>query len=550
MIQWIRIRNLALVESCEIDFGAGFNVITGETGAGKSVLLGAVSLLLGERAPKNVLRAGADKCEISAGIALEGITKKAVKEFLENNSIENDGELLLKRVITPSDSRNFINDSPVTLNTLKQLGDLLIDIHGPHEHQSLLRNSVQLDILDSFGELGKLGEETQGCWRSLVQAKVELDALENNLPSAAEAEYLRSVVATIDSAAPQPNEDAEVGEMHKMAAHAKDILEYSRIASQTLSEDDDSIINRLAELRRGLVQLGKLEIEEIDQFTSRCDNLVENCRDLALDIERFCGRTDLDEARFIELEERLATLQSLKHKYGPSLDDVFKTAEAARVKLAELDNFSELRESLLKKRDDAGKALEAAAAKLSGKRKGIATRLSLEVGKTLRTLGFLKADFKINFAKVNIGERGFDSVEFMFSANPGEGLSPLRKVASSGEISRVMLALKAVLASADSIPVLVFDEIDVNIGGETAAAVGLELRKLGKSHQLLCISHLPQVAVAAERHFKVEKSVHGGRTFATVGNLDRNERLLEIARMLGGGKPAEKHAAELLKSME
>ncbi len=549
MIQWIRIRNLALVESCEIDFGAGFNVITGETGAGKSVLVGAVSLLLGERAPKNVLRAGTDKCEISAGIALEGNPGTAVAEFLDKNSVQNDGELLLKRVITPSDSRNFINDSPVTLNTLKQLGDLLIDIHGPHEHQSLLRNSAQLDILDSFGGLGKLGEETQCCWRALVQAKADLDALENNLPSAAEAEYLRSVVASIDSAAPQPNEDAEVGEMHKMAAHAKDILEYSRIASQTLSEDDDSIINRLAELRRGLVQLGKLEIEEIDQFKSRCDNLVENCRELALDIERFCGRTDLDEARFIELEERLATLQSLKHKYGPSLEDVFKTADNAGAKLAELDNFSELRESLLKRRCDAGKALEAAAAKLSEKRKGIATRLSLEVGKTLRTLGFLKADFKIEFAKVDTGERGFDSVEFMFSANPGEGLSPLRKVASSGEISRVMLALKAVLAAADSIPVLVFDEIDVNIGGETAAAVGRELRKLGKSHQLLCISHLPQVAAAAEMHFKVEKSVQGGRTFATVARLAKKERALEIARMLGGGKAAEIHAAELLKSM-
>lgn len=548
MIEWISIRNLALVEKADIDFGSGFNVITGETGTGKSVIMSAISLLLGERAGKNVLRSGASKCEISAGLNLSGRVKEQVAAILEETAIDNSGDeqLLLKRIITPSGARNFINDSSVTLQTLSQLGDLLIDIHGPHEHQSLLKTSVQLDILDNFGNLGKLRDKTAACWQNLQKAQNELDELEKNLPSAIEAEHLKTIVQTIETAAIQENEDEDINERHKLAANSRDILETSRNAMLLLNESEESIADRLGDVRRSLDNLDKLELQEVSDFIKRCDDLIEASRELAFDIESFAGKIELDEREFSELEERLATIQSLKRKYGPTLEDVFKTAEEARKKLDEVENFDDIRTDLQNKVKQAEKELLKEGKALSTKRQEIAAKFAKQVEKSLKTLGFLKASFQVDFSEIEPGAKGLDAVEFMFSANPGEGMNPLRKVASSGEISRVMLALKTVLADADSVPILVFDEIDVNIGGKTAVVVGQELKKLSNTHQLFCISHLPQVAAAADQHYKVDKAVKSGRTLTSVDLLSDSERQEEIARMLGGGKAATQHAEELL----
>lgn len=548
MIEWISIRNLALVEKADIDFGSGFNVITGETGTGKSVIMSAISLLLGERAGKNVLRTGADKCEIATGINLSGKAKKAVEEILIKTAIENtdDEQLLLKRIITPSGARNFINDSSVTLQTLKQLGDLLIDIHGPHEHQSLLKTSVQLDILDNFGHLSKFRDKIAASWQALQDAKKELGELEKNLPSAIEAEHLKTILQSIETAALLENEDEAINERHKLAANSRDILEISKNSMLLLNESEDSIVDRLGDLRRSLGDLDKLELKETEGFSQRCDDLIEATRELAFDIEHFAGKIDLDEREFAELEERLATIQTLKHKYGPSLEDVLKTAEDARSKLDEVDNFEDIRNNLRNKEQQAEKELIKVARELSVKRQDVAAKFAKQVEKSLKTLGFLKASFLVDFSETPPGARGLDAVEFMFSANPGEGMNPLRKVASSGEISRVMLALKTVLADADSVPILVFDEIDVNIGGKTAVVVGQELKKLSGSHQLFCISHLPQVAAAADQHYKVDKAVKSGRTTTSVDLLNDSERQKEITRMLGGGKAAGQHAEELL----
>lgn len=548
MIEWISIRNLALVEKADIDFGSGFNVITGETGTGKSVIMSAISLLLGERAGKNVLRTGTKKCEIATGINLQGNLKKMVAAILEENELENHEEqqLLLKRIITPTGTRNFINDSSVTLQTLKQLGDLLIDIHGPHEHQSLLKTSVQLDILDNFGNLGKFRDKTADSWQALQAAKNELDELEKNLPSAIEAEHLKTILQVIETAALKENEDEEINEQHKLAANSRDILETSQAALQQLNESEDSIADQLGNVRRELANLEKIELKETEDFLKRCDELIEATRELAFDIEHFSGKIDLDEREFADLEERVAVIQSLKRKYGPALEDVFKTAEDARKKLDEVENFEDIRNALADKVKKAEKDLRKKAEELSAKRKEIAAKFAKQVEKALKTLGFLKASFQVDFTEIDPGSRGMDAVEFMFSANPGETINPLRKVASSGEISRVMLALKTVLADADSVPILVFDEIDVNIGGKTAVVVGQELKKLSNSHQLFCISHLPQVAAAADQHYKVDKAVKSGRTLTNVDLLDSSERQAEISRMLGGGKAADQHAAELL----
>ena len=549
MIEWISIRNLALIEKADIDFGSGFNVITGETGTGKSVIMSAISLLLGERAGKNIMRAGAVKCEIASGINLTGEIKNHVAAVLQEDGLVNpeDEQLLLKRVITSSGARNFVNDSPVTMQTLKTLGDLLIDIHGPHEHQSLLKTSVQLDILDNFGTLADLREKTAACWQNLQQARKELDDLEKNLPSAVEAEHLKTILQAIETADLREDEDEEINEQHKLAANSRDILETSQAVMQQLNEDEDSIVDRLGSVRRAMVGLDKLELKEISDFSRRCEELINASRELAFDIEHFAGKIELDEEKFAELEERLTVIQSLKRKYGPTLADVFKTAEEARKKLDEVENFEDIRNTLNEQVKQAKQKLRKAAGELSAKRKETAAKFASQVENSLKTLGFMKAGFRIDFAETEPGAKGMDTIEFMFSANPGEGMNPLRKVASSGEISRVMLALKTVLADADDVPILVFDEIDVNIGGKTAVIVGQELHKLSKTHQLFCISHLPQVAASADQHYKVDKTVQSGRTLTTIKLLDNNERQEEIARMLGGGKAAERHAAELLE---
>ena len=548
MIKWLNIKNLALVESVEVEFSPGFNTITGETGAGKSVIMGAISLLLGERAGKNMLRKGADKCEICAGLALKGAVAEQVAAILAKSEISStpDEELLIKRTLTSSGSRNFINDTPVTLQTLKSLGDILVDVHGPNEHQSLLKSSVQLTMLDDFGKLTNLRNKTSEHYRELQKVKNELEKLEANLPSPLEAEHLRSIVASIESAEIDIPNDSQLNERHKLAANSKDILQFSANAAALLTDSEESILNQLSIIRRELTSLEKLNIPESSDFIPQCESLIEGVREFSFDIEKFASQIDMDEQEFMQMEERLLLLQTLKRKYGPTLEDVLKTQQEAADKLANMENYTYIREELQEKCRAAEEKLKQSCAILTEKRKKAAANLAKKLTAELKKLGFLKAEFQILFKETTPSARGADSIDFLFTANPGEEPNPLRKVASSGEISRVMLAMKTVLAESDSVPILIFDEIDVNIGGKTATTVGNELKKLGTTHQLICISHLPQVASAGNAHFRVEKSVKGTRTFTEIKRLSEIERLDEITRMLGGGKAAKLHASELL----
>ena len=531
-----------------MEFAPGFNVITGETGAGKSIIMGAVALLLGERAEKSIIRNGADKCEICAGLNLSGPVLNVVNANLANTGIEQctNGELLIKRRITLSSSRNFINDTPVTLQTLKQLGDMLIDVHGPHEHQSLIRPSVQLKILDEFGKTVKEREKTANLAEKLKECDNRLTELEKNIPSPIEAEHLKSIISEIESAEIDLDMDGEINERHRIASHSRDILAFSSKASLILNESEESVINILSDLRHELDSLTKLKIPESAGFIEQCNAIIDSTRELAFDIDRFVSNIDINEAEFIMMEERISKLQTLKRKYGPSLEDVLNSAKEASEKLEMFENHAYLLESLKGERANAYGELCKACAELTQKRKNESAKFAKRVTCELRKLGFLKAEFSVNFTEISPGPNGADSVDFIFSANPGEDQKPLKKVASSGEISRVMLALKTVIAESDSVPILIFDEIDVNIGGETAVTVGEELRKLGTSHQLICISHLPQVAAAAQTHFKVAKETKGNRTFTHIAKLSSKERKNEITRMLGGGKAAKSHAEELL----
>ena len=549
MLNWLKIKNMALIESLDVEFGKGFNVITGETGAGKSILLATVALLLGERADKSVIRSGTERCELAAGITAGPGIHAALMEAFEQADIPFDpesGEIQLRRVIAKSANRNYINDTPVTLQTLSIIGDLLVDIHAANEHQSLFNRGAQLAILDRFGKLGDLAGKCRMLCRELNALRQEQEKIFAELPSAIEAEHLKMIVEEIEKVSPETDEDEKLKVKHALAANSKTVLELTGRSAMTLCDSEEAVVDKLGEVYRDLLDLSRIDADKAEPLLTACDHIVEAVRDLSYEIENYGSNVELDEQGFRELEDRLSELQTLKRRYGPSLERVLGECEKAKERLMVYSDAEKLRCEFRRKEEDLAARLKTEAQKLSAERKKTAGLFCRQVKEKLKVLGFLQAELDIAFSETAPSERGMDRVEFLFSANPGENVQPLRNVASSGEISRVMLALKTVLADADTIPVLIFDEIDVNIGGETANRVGRELLNLAANRQILCISHLAQVAACGEKHYAVVKKVDSGRTVSTIKALDKEGRVEEITRMLGASKAARTHAKELL----
>lgn len=548
MLSWLKIKNLALIAAADVEFGGGLNVITGETGAGKSVLLGVITLLLGARADKGSIRSGEDRCEIAAGIVLNpAIGGLLAAEFAEAGiAFDSEApEVQLRRVITRTQNRNFINDTPVTLETLQKVGAYLVDVHAANEHHSLFSRSCQLRLLDRYGRLEVEREACAEVCGRLKNLRERREKLFADMPSAIEAEHLRMVVEEISRVNPQSDEDEQLSARHRLAADARKIMELSSVSVRMLNESENSIADQLGAVYRNLQDMLRGASEQDHEMIRLCDQVNDLLRELAISIEDFSGNVEMNEEEFAELESRLASLQTLKRRYGPTLEQVFEALEQAEERLDAYTNSEKLRRELDAEEETLKDELRRKCELLSGKRAAVAAELAGRVIEKLQKLGFLQSALKIEFARVEPGENGFDRIDMMFSANPGEALQPLRNIASSGELSRIMLALKTVLADADDVPVLLFDEIDVNIGGETANQVGCELKALAASRQVLCISHLAQVAACADRHYTVEKEVLDGRTYSKITLLDRKARLNELARMLGGGKAALAHAREL-----
>jgi len=549
MLNWLKIKNMALIEALDVEFGEGFNVITGETGAGKSILLGTIALLLGERADKGIIRSGTERCELAAGITVKNNIPDTLLSALEQADIpfeEESREIQLRRVIGKSSNRNYINDTPVTLQTLKNIGNFLVDIHAANEHQSLLNRGTQLDILDRFGKLDELAGECRDLCRELNLLRGERKKTFADMPSAIEAEHLKMIVKEIEKVSPETDEDEKLNVKHSLAANSKTILELSSRAAMNLCDSEESIVDKLGEVYRDIQELSRIDSTKAEPLLTACDQIVEQVRDLSYEIENYGSNVELDEQGFRDLENRISDLQTIKRRYGPSLERVLLECEKAQERLLVYSDAEKLRQEFQKKEDDLLAKLKNIAQKLSSERKKAAKDFCQQVEAKLKVLGFLQSELDISFSATEATERGMDRIEFLFSANPGEKIQPLRNIASSGEISRVMLALKTVLADADTIPVLIFDEIDVNIGGETANQVGKELLNLASSRQILCISHLAQVAACGQNHYAVVKNVHSGRTISTIKHLSTDDKITEIARMLGASKAARAHAKELL----
>ena len=549
MLKWMRLKNLALVDKADMEFGPGFNVITGETGAGKSVIMGGVGLLLGGRADKSAIRIGTDRCEVSGEFFVGDGSASRVKAILDEAGIESDpaGNLLVRRVITASSSRNFVNESPVTLQILHRIGEVLVDIHGASENHQLLKNQNQLDMLDRFGRLDAELAEVRAVWSELAKLRQEKKSFAESMPSAEETARFRRDAAEIEKAAPVSGEDEELEARHTVAAHSKSIIDVALTAANALSECEDSLADRVGQVRRMLGDLEKFDPDHAEQFIRAIEEISAQVMSLSNDLTDHASEVDIDEGEFMAMEERLRVLQTMKRRYGPTLDDVLAHLAFLQSKIEAYDNSEVIRENFGKREKELLSRLTAACARLSAARKKAGKALAKQIGSELKKLGFKRSDFEVVVMDAAPGADGADRIEFMFTANPGVPLMPLREVASSGELSRVMLAAKTVLAEADSIPILIFDEIDANIGGETASRIGQEIAALAENKQILCISHLPQVACNASVHFMVSKESAADVTTTHIRRLDKASRINEISRMLGGGEIAHEHAEAMLK---
>ncbi len=565
MLTTLRIKNLALADDLMIEFQPGYNVITGETGAGKSILIGALNLVLGERADRTLIPSGAASCMVEAVLDI-GRLKAPIKEFLDNNGLEpcEQQQLVLKRTLTVVGvNRQFINGSPTTLNNLAAIGEWLVDIHGPHEHQSLLHPNRQLAILDAFGAL----DEQREAFAQLVRRRTALEAEKASLivdekTYAQQLDLLRFQADEIGAARLEPGEEEQIGQDYQRASNASRLLQLSQTVLGLVGESENSILVQSGIIGRTLQELQRLDSNGTHLHALHAQ-MVAALGELQSEISRYADKMDLDPARLQQLEERLDLLNSLKRKYGATVAEVIDYGQQARKKLEALEQReAELgRINAELRKNQAG--IERAANELSAQRRKLIPQLSKAVGKQLSDLGFRQSRFDVALTDgtadhgttdhettgraSRIMLSGFDTVEFLFAPNPGEPPRPLRAIASSGELARVMLALKTVLAVEDEVPVLVFDEVDANVGGETANAVGEKMQQIARNRQVLCITHLPQVAAPALNHFVATKQVKEGRTVSQITLLDKKDRVIELTRMLGGqSEAARKHAEALL----
>ena len=545
----LRIKNLALVEELEWLVAPGFTAVTGETGSGKSIIVGALKLILGERADKALIRTGAESCTVEALFEVADV--KVLNARLEDQGVEpcDEAQLILKRVFSMAGAnRQFINGSPTTLAVLKELGDALVDLHGPHDHQSLLSNDTQMALLDAFAAADDLRRKFTAQIRQLNALTAERDALAAN-ESALERELdlLRHQVREIEEANLMAGEEEELLARFTVATNSRKLLELSTQILDRVAESEEASLIRLGEA-------GKLlrELERVDPSASRFAEshlrAVTELEDLAQSLQRYAEDLDLDPSRLAQMEERVSLFETLKRKYGGSIAEVIEFGARAAERLQKIESRGDEIIRLGKEIESTRKAMLDLGAKLGAKRKAAAPKLATSVTAHLRDLGFKKSEFAIALsAHEKPAASGLESTEFLFAPNPGEPPKPLKAIASSGEISRVMLAVKSSLAAEDTISLLVFDEIDANVGGEIAHAVGAKMAALGKERQVLCISHLPQVAAVADAQFVVTKEYAKDRTLSQLQKVEGKSRVEEIARMLGGKtESALAHAKTLL----
>lgn len=566
MLTELRIRNLAIIESLELHFRDGLIILSGETGAGKSIILDALEMLVGARVDATLIRSGAELTFVEGVFRLEGAARAQVQEILEREGLLEDPNYLTLARELRREGRNIarVNGRSVNLGLLKELGSLLIDIHGQSEHLSLLNPRAHIHLLDRYANVEKLLEAYQETHHQLLLVRRELETL-RQIQAEAERreELLRFQVEEIETARLRPGEELELRQERDRLANAESLAELAQQALTWLDEglpEAPSAAELLGQSTRALERLAQLDPSQ-SRLAETALTLAETLSDLARELRRYLEGIEFNPQRLEQVEERLELIHRLTRKYGGSIAAVLERARLAREELETIESAGERLEELQRQEAALLEKLAEQALALSQARRSAAEQLSRSIEAELDDLRMAQARFAVDFqtrphpqglpigeTRVAFDASGIDQVEFLIAPNPGEGLKPLVKIASGGETARLMLALKNVLARADEIPTLIFDEIDQGIGGRVGLTVGQKLWSLARNHQVFCVTHLPQLAAFGDQHLRVEKIVQGERTYTQVTELRGEERLLELSQMLGEiGEGTLRSAHELLQ---
>lgn len=571
MLKTLLIKNYALIEEVEVEFESGLNIITGETGAGKSILIDALGLVLGERANSEIIRKGAEKAVVESVFGISG--NKKVKAILREQDLEVDNDLILRREISAKGhNRCFINDTPVSLSLLQAVGDLLVDLHGQHDHQSLLRTDTHVDLLDDFGGLAGLREEHEAAHHRLTRLFSELEELQARELSLRERRDLYEFqIQEIDALGPQAGEEEALETELRILENSEKLFESTSSLHQLLYEGEQAVYDQVVLARNQLEDLARID-GSFEEVKNECSSAVAIISELAKFIQAYNSKIEFNPERLEQIRDRLGKLALLKKKYGGSVAAVIAHRDKIGQEFALAENFEAEIEKLHTRIDAERKACSGAAQRLSSKRREHVSKINSSVVAELAKLGISSARFDViienrlvgksngssqpSRAYVKLGRdfyeatpKGIDFVEFHISTNLGEEAKPLAKVASGGEISRVMLALKTILAKSERLPLLIFDEIDVGVSGRIAAAVGKSIKSLSQFHQVIAITHLPQIAGLADTHFVVEKMERDKRTRTRLRKLELEERVKEVAKLMSGAQVTDsglKSARELM----
>jgi DNA repair protein RecN (Recombination protein N) len=551
MLHRLYIKDYALISEMAVEFGPGLNILTGETGAGKSIIIGALSLLLGERARSDVIRKGTSMAVVEGLFdPPAGSRWESLREDFENHP---DGLLLRREVHATGRSRAFANDSPISNTLLSSIGDLLIDLHGQHAHQTLLNADRHLDYLDNYGLTPSLLDNLKASYRKFRSLSSELEGLQEKDKRLKEMqELLDFQVQEIAQADLKPGEDNALEHEERLLRNSERLFQVSEELSHLLYSGEGSVAEKMAMAEQSLSGFNDVD-ERFAEWAKECESARIAVEEMVGSIQSYVAKVEFSPEKLEEIRERLGLITRLKKKYGGTIEEVLRFFHASKEQLDQIvtieDQIQRVSGALEEERQVLGKICE----KASEDRKKAAVGLEASTIKTLQELGLEKGIFQIEHKhkedpngsieidskQFAVHERGIDSAEFHISLNPGEDPKPLAKIASGGEISRIMLALKSVLAEADEIPILVFDEIDTGISGRIASVVGNKLRDVSYKHQVICITHLPQIASKGSRHFSVEKRISKERSVTTIRLLKPKERVQEIAKLIGGEKITE-----------
>jgi DNA repair protein RecN (Recombination protein N) len=560
MLRELRIKNFAIIDEVALELKAGLNILTGETGAGKSIILNALGLIAGERGAADIIRSGEDEATVEA---LFDYLPPLLQTQLGEAGFQIDDELVIKRVLSRSGrNRIYLNGGLCPLNVLAQAGGALVHIYGQHEHHTLLQAETHLHLLDASAGLAPQGVKEK--YQALLQAWNDLNEMRATLEQRRrEKALLEAQSQEIERARLQPGEEEQIRATKNILAHGEKLHQGCREGEELLYEGDAAIVGGLSKYTARLRELAAID-NQLQPTVELLESSLAQLQEAAAALRRYAERVHFDRRALEQIEDRLAEIQRLKRKYNSSVEDILRLGEQIKVSLDGLERGEEQLAGLEKAFVDARKDAWDRAEKISNERQRAGKKLKRDMEREVKGLGMPETTFEVRFITQDekadeppffiggkrLTERGMDHVEFYFSPNPGEPVKPLAKIASGGELSRLMLALKALVLTPGVVSTLLFDEVDSGIGGRVAEIVGKKLKQVAAHHQVISVTHLPQIAAMADAHFVVQKSVEKGRTFTRVKHLSERDRVAELARMLGGVKITEqtrKHAEEMVR---